>query len=181
MKQTIRDNVPTLLEGKGFMVKVERLSNEEHKSKLCSLFWHEYEQNLFTNKVAQLQVHYAEMLEVIRTLMVMSKTNVKEFDFDENQAVQWYKNSTSQKQKLEQARMDMLEKFSELLKCETEAIRDQLKDLLISFKHLVDAHGISFAEVEKTRREIYKKLGGYNTKTYLAGVAKPYADEYEGY
>lgn len=175
MKQSIRDNVAELLEAKGFNVKLEWLDTDEHKIKLCSLFWQEFKITLSPDKASQLQVHYAEMLEVIRTLMVMSRSSVKEFDFDENQAVQWYKNTTSSNERLAKSRIDMLQKFNELLNCKTEAVKDQLKDVLTSFKQLVEAHGFTFAQIEKTRRTIYKKLGGYNKKTYLAGVSKPSA------
>lgn len=172
VKQLVRNDTAIALKNLGLDVKGKILEGEEHKNELCSLFWQEYKDTLNTSSIKELLVHYADMLEVIRTLMVMSKTNVKDFDLGKNPAMQWYKKSSPNNDKLFDARLDILQKFSELLTIKTEAIKDQLNDILMSFKSLVEAHGLTFAQVEKTRRTMFKKLGGFNQGTYLMGVSK---------
>ena len=74
--------------------------------------------------------------------------------------------------RLKMARVDLLQKFYEFLSLKTEAVKDQLKDMLNSFKQLVDAHKISFAKVEQVRRQISKKLGGFSKGVYIESVLK---------
>jgi predicted house-cleaning noncanonical NTP pyrophosphatase (MazG superfamily) len=124
------------------------------------------------DKPQQLQVHYADMLEVVRTLIVATKTNINNIDVQTNQTVDWYKNASPSKQKLTIARIDLLQKFDELLKMKTEAIKDQLLDMLESFKQLLVAHKLSFVQVEQTRRTMYKRLGGFSKGVYLESVSK---------
>ena len=112
-------------------------------------------------KTKQLTVHYAEMLEVIRTLMVKSKTDIKKVNFNQNQSLEWYKNNSPDKGKLNNARINLLQRVDEFLALKTEAVRDQLMDMIQSFKDLVESHKIPFVQVEKFRRKVYEKFGGY--------------------
>jgi len=65
-----------------------------------------------------------------------------------------------------------LQKFDELLRTNTEAVKDQLGDLLISLKQLVEVNNLSFAKIEEIRRETFKKFGGFGEGFYLEGVSK---------
>jgi len=170
----IRDNVGGLLKEQGYQeVKGKKLKGEEYKKELYSLFLQEYKETLNTDKKGYLTVHYAEMLEVIRTLMVATKTDIKQFAIDKDRHVlDWYKRVSPSKHRLVEARIDLLQKFYELLPMKTEAIKDQLGDMLVSFKNVVESHEISFAEIEKQRREMYKRLGGYGQGVYLVSVSK---------
>ena len=137
------NNSIKLLETKGNLkIEGKELKGKELKNKLCSLFLSEYKETLTKDDVNQLSVHYAEMLEVIRTLMIASKTDIKEGNLQQNQPINWYKSNTLSKNRLKMARVDLLQKFYEFLSLKTEAVKDQLKDMLNSFKQLVDAHKI---------------------------------------
>lgn len=169
----VRDNVASLLKSQGYKkIEGKKLKGKKYKEELYSLFWQEYKETLSEDKSNRVQVNYADMLEVIRTLMISAKINLKDMDFDKNQPLQWYENNSPSKQKLLKARMDLLQKFDELLQCKTEAVKDQLKDVLYSFKQLIEAHQYSFVQVEEVRRTMFKKLGGYNKGIYLVNVSK---------
>ena len=169
----VRDNVAGLLKHQGYQeVKGRKLKGKKYKAELYSLFLQEYKETLDKDKPQQLQVHYADMLEVVRTLMVATKTNIKDIDFAKSQPIDWYQKISPSKQKLANARLDLLLKFDELLQMKTEAIRDQLGDILKSFKQLVETHGLQFAQVEQVRRVMYKRLGGFNQGIYLESVSK---------
>ena len=172
----VRDNVASLLKEQGYQeVKGKKLSGKEYRNELYSLFLQEYKETLTESQRNKLQVHYAEMLEVVRTLMVLTKADVKQFKIDnDQQIIDWYKQLSpiKAKQKLVDARIDLLQKFYELLPMETEAIKDQLGDMLISFKQLVEANEFSFSQIEEMRRDIYKRLGGFGQGVYLVGVSK---------
>lgn len=167
----IRENAVKLLEKSGLSLECEKLKGDEFKHKLCSLFLAEYKQTLTSDKPENLQVHYAEMLEVIRTLMVKTKTNIKEINFNQNQPLDWYSNHSPNKDKLNLARKSLLENFYELLSIKTEAVKDQLGDMIKSFKQLIEAHNISFVQVEQIRRTILEKLGGFKGD-YLVSVTR---------
>ncbi len=167
----VRDNVPQALKSQGYQeISGRRLKGKEFKDKLCSLFLTDYKQTLTSDKPQQLQVHYADMLEIVRTLMIMTKTNMKQIDFDKNQALSWYVKTSPSKQKLKLARIDLLQKYDELLLMKTEAVRDQLGDILKSFKQLVETHGLSFDKIEEIRRVMFQNLGGYKG-IYLESVS----------
>lgn len=172
----VRDNVASLLKKQGFQeVKGKKLKGAEYKKELYSLFLQEYKETLTEQHLGRLQIHFAEMLEVIRTLMVATNTDLKQFKIDKDQQIiDWYKqlSPTKKEQKLINARIDLLEKFYELLPMETEAVKDQLGDMLMSFKNLVELNEFSFAEIEEQRREIYKRLGGFGQGAYLVSVSK---------
>ena len=93
--------------------------------------------------------------------MVKSKTDIKKVNFNQNQSLDWYKNNSPVKEKLNNARIDLLQKVDEFLALKTEAVKDQLIDMIQSFKDLVESHNIPFANVEKFRRKVNEKLGGY--------------------
>ena len=169
----VRDNVAGILKNQGYQeIKGTKLKGKKYKDELYLLFFTEYKETLDKDNPQQLQVHYADMLEVVRTLMVASKTNIKAAAMSKNQSIDWYKKASPSKEKLMEARIDLLQKFDELLKMRTEAIRDQLVDMLDSFKQLVEAHQISFAQVEQVRRDMYQRLGGYNKGVYLQSVSR---------
>ncbi|MBQ7797953.1 MAG: hypothetical protein IJ371_02395 [Clostridia bacterium] len=169
----VRDNVTEILKTQGYKeIKGKKLKGEKYKAKLYSLFLQEYKETLNTDEIAELHVHYADMLEVIRTLMITTKTNIKEIDFEKGQPMEWYQRTLSFKSKLNTARIDLLQKFDELLQIKTEAVKDQLGDILHSFRQLVEANNISFIDVEKVRRIMFKKLGGFSQGVYLVSVSQ---------
>lgn len=170
----VRDNVTGLLKSQGYEeIKGKNLKGKKYKAELYSLFLQEYKESLNdNNNLNQQQLHYVEMLEVVRTLMVASKTNIKDVGGKENPTMQWYKKADPSQQRLKKARLDLLQKFYELLQMKTEAIKDQLGDIFTSFKELIEANNLSFAQVEQARRVMYKKLGGFSKGTYLVSVSK---------
>ncbi len=167
----VRDNVAKQLSEK-YLLDGEKLNGKKHDIKLCSLFLAEYKETLKTNKTQKLTVHYAEMLEIIRTLMVRTKTNIKDTSVAKNQPIEWYQENSPSKQKLEIARINLLQRFGEFLTLKTEAAKDQLLEIFKEFKNLVEKHNISFVNIEQTRREMYKRLGGYSKGLYLVSVSE---------
>ncbi len=168
----VRDGVTDKLQSQGFKTEFKKLKGEKYKNALYSLFLVEYKETFNKDLVSQLKVHYAEMLEIIRTLMVVTKTKIQDININKNQHIQWYQNSSPAKEKLINSRIDLLQKFDELLLCKTEATKDQLEDILSSFNQLVLAHKLSFVQVEQLRRTMFNKLGGYSKGVYLISVAK---------
>ena len=155
-KETLANLKKQGIKGNGKMLKGDKLKHALH-----SLFFRRYKENLTNSNKKNIQLNYADMLEVIRTLIIKSKADINEFNINENQTLQWYKSASPSKKKLLQARIDLLQKFDELLGMETEAEKDQVKDVFNSFKNLVEEHGFSFASIEQTRRMLNEKLGGY--------------------
>jgi len=111
----VRDNVSELLQEQGFnKINQTKIKGKKYKAELYSLFLAEYKETLEKDKSAQLQIHYAEMLEVVRTLMIASKTDINDITTDNNQTMEWYKKASPSKRKLGEARIDLLQKFYEL-------------------------------------------------------------------
>ena len=80
----VHDNVTDILKDQGYdKLQGKKLKGKKYKAELYSLFFHEYKETLRKDKPQQLQVHYAEMLEVIRTLMMATKTNIKDVDLSD--------------------------------------------------------------------------------------------------
>ena len=171
MRRLVRKKTLEKLYAEGYHGEIEKKKGKQFKFELCSLFLAEYKETLYINKPNQLKVHYADMLEIIRTLMVASKINIKEVVVSQNQPMEWYRDNSPSKQKLKEARIDLLQKFDEFLQMKTEAVRDQLKDMFESFKRLVADHKLSFVQIEQTRRVMFEKLGGFQGD-YLKSVSK---------
>ena len=171
IKSVVRDNALDKLKRVYQKVEGRYLKGEERKTKLCSLFLSKYKETLNAENSQQLQVIYADMLEIVRTLMVITQTNVREIDFTANQSLDWYAKVSPSKQQLKTARIDLLQKFNELLTMKTEAIKDQLADMLKTFKQLIEAHKLSFAKIEEIRRAMFANLGGYSKGVYLESVS----------
>jgi len=167
----VRDNVAGLLKSKGFAIKGKNLKGEQYTAGLYSLFLRDFK-GTFDANLRLLQIYYADMLEVIRTLMINNGVNIKGLKGGESQPVHWYKNLAASDQKLQTARTDLLEKFYELLQVKTEAIKDQLNDIFNSFKRVLEANNISFVQIEKVRRAQFDRLGGFNKGVYLEGVSR---------
>jgi len=167
----VRSKVPGLLEDQGYQLKGYKLEGEQYDLELYSLFWQSFNQSL-NAKQKQMEVCFADMMEIIKTLMIKNKVNPSQLKTDESQPIKWYKNLLPYKQKLANARTDFLQKFDELLRTNTEAVKDQLGDLLISLKQLVEVNNLSFAKIEEIRRETFKKFGGFGEGFYLEGVSK---------
>ena len=167
----VRDDVAGLLKDQGFELKGRKLKGEEFDFELFSLFWQNFKQSI-NGKVKQVKIGYAEMLEVVRTLMIRNKVNPSRLKVDESQPVRWYKNTLPQKEKLSNARADLLQRFDELLGLKTEAIKDQLNDLFNGVKQVIEADRFEFAEIERVRRDSYERLGGYTKGVYIEGVSK---------
>ena len=168
----VRNGVVDSLKASGYRTKSEQIRGDEYKVKLYCLFLQEYKETLQTDKEPHLYAHYADMLEVIKTLMIYNKVNINALNINQTGPMEWYKSFIPQWQKLADARMDLLQKFEELQSMKTEAIRDQLVDMFNSFKQLVEAHKLSFAQVNKVSMNRFKQLGGFNKGLYLVGVSE---------
>ncbi|MFQ6723795.1 MAG: hypothetical protein ACLRFE_00485 [Clostridia bacterium] len=149
------------------------VKGKELKAKLCSLFLSRYKQTLTEKQAKKLQVYYADMVEVIITLMEKTKAKFKNpFADKKQQALLWYKGISPSKTKLADVRIDLMQKFYEFILMETEAIKDQLNDIITSLYELVEAHGLEFAKVEQTRKIMRENLGGFSKGVYLESVSK---------
>lgn len=174
IKELGRDKATELYKAQGYLyIKGKILKGKELNDKLCSLFWSKFKQTLSEDNVQKLQVCYAEMMESVTTLMAKTKTQFKNHLADKNQqALQWYKGISPAKTRLKEARVDLMQKFYELTQLKTEAVRDQLNELLASLHNVITEHGLKFANVEKTRKIMQEKLGGYSKGIYLESVSR---------
>lgn len=169
IRELSRNNAAEMYYG----VKGKRLKGKEYKVQLYSLFLSRYKQTLENNKPQKLQVAYADMVEVITTLMTITKTKFKNNLSDKKQqALDWYKNLSPSKTRLQEARVDLIQKFYELIPMRTEAVRDQLNEILVSLRNLVEEHELSFANVEQLRKRMREKLGGFDKGIYIESVSK---------
>ena len=168
-----RNNAAEMYKAQGYGVKGKKLKGKEYKVQLYSLFLSRYKQTLENDKPQKLQVTYADMVEVVTTLMTITKTKFKNNLSDKKQqALDWYKNLSPSKSKLHEARTDLIQKFYELIPMRTEAVKDQLNDMLVSLRNLVETHELSFAKVEEMRKTMREKLGGFDKGIYIESVSK---------
>ena len=165
----VRNNVGPSLQKQGFTVQGKILKGEQLQGELYSLFWDEFNKTLDADD-KRLTVHYAEMLEVVKALIVINKANIKA---DVNKPLKWYKGFASKDKQLAGARTDLLQRYYELLSIKNkEVLKDQLNEVLEAYKDLVDAHNLDFAKIEQVRQEIWKKLGGYTKGVYIKTISK---------
>ena len=130
----------------------------------------EYKEALAKPYLEHSQVHYANMLEVVRTLRMFNNAN--SVGIEEQQAFEWYNGFTPKLQKLKEARMDLLVKYYELLNIQNdEVMQIQLAELTNSFKNLVLASGLEPINIEKLRKNQLIQLGGFNG-VYLEKVSR---------
>lgn len=117
---------------------------------------------------SQRQVCYAEMLEVIRKLIISSDTKVSDVGkCAESQPISWYKQTISKEQAEFNSTVELLERFSELMAVESqEVFRDVVKELFVSFRGMVKSSGYSLKEIEMIRRE--QQQGVSSSTTALA-------------
>ena len=168
-----RNNAAEVYKERGYGVKGKKLKGKEYKVQLYSLFLSRYKQTLESDKPEKLQVSYADMVEVVTTLMMLTKTKFKNCLADKKQqALDWYKNLSPSKTRLQEARVDLIQKFYELIPMRTEAVKDQLNDMLVSLRNLVESHELSFAKVEEKRKMMREKLGGFDKGVYIESVSK---------
>ena len=173
VKELSRNKAAEMYKAQGFAVKGKVLKGKEYKKQLYSLFLTRYKETLSNDKPQKLQVSYADMAEVITTLMAATKTKFKNNLTDKKQqAINWYKNLSPSKNKLAEARVDLIQKFYELIPMRTEAVKDQLNEMLISLCNLVETHELSFAKVEEMRKTMREKLGGFDKGVYIESVSK---------
>lgn len=166
----VRSKVPEMLKEKGYKLKGRKLDSATYKAKLHKLFLHEYKETLSKTNLTYTQVHYADMLEVIRTLRIQNQAKV--CNVEELQFMEWYESFTPHLQKLKESRTDLLAKFYELLGIKNEEVaQDQLTELTNSFKKLVLASGLEPAQIERLRKDRLAKLGGFNG-VYLEKVSR---------
>ena len=166
----IRDNAAEQLKQQGYQLKGKILKGEKYKKELYSLFFEDFKECLNETDKNRLTVLYAEMLEALRALMINAKMKINQIGNKASQPLQWYNDFLPDDKRLAGARIDLLEKFYEVMQSKTEAVKDQLGDTFVSFKDVVDAHGLSFAKVEEIRRSNYERYGGFNKGVYLEEV-----------
>lgn len=156
----------------GFAVDSKMLKGKEYKKELYSLFFSRCKQTMQCDQSQKLQVYYADMVEVVTTLMSLTKTKFKNTLNDiKQQALLWYKSLSPSKNGLQEARVDLIQKFYELIPMKTEAVREQLNEILVSLRNLVEKHELSFADVEQLRKEMRKEMGGFSG-LYINTVVK---------
>lgn len=116
---------------------------------------------------SQQRVCYAEMLEIIRKLIISCNIEISEVSkCAESQPISWYKQTISKEQAVMNSQKELLERFGELIEVESqEVFRDVVKELFVSFRGMVKSSGYSFKEVEMTRRE---QRQGVSSTTALA-------------
>ena len=165
----VRDNVANILKDKGYAIKGRKLQDEEYISKMYSLFWQEFNDSLNTS-AKTIQLRYVEMLEIIRALMLKNGVKLSSAKDNTAQAVVWYSKLVNDDKKVKDTTSSFVQRFYELLSVKTEAIKDQLIDLFNSFKQMVEANNIDFAQVETKRRLQFDRFGGFNKGIYLEGV-----------
>lgn len=114
----------------------------------------------------QQKVYYAEMLEVIRKLIISCDMNVSEVGkCAESQPISWYKRTVSGEQAVLNSQRELLERFAELMSVESpEVYGDLIEEVFVAFRGLVKASNLTLKSVEMTRREIQ----GVSSKTGLA-------------
>jgi len=167
----VRDKIPDLLKSQGYRLKGQNLDEEQYTFELYSLFWQSFKQTLNSSKW-KAQIYFADMLEIVRTLMIKNKLNPRKVKADENQAIKWYKNLLPYNQKLYNARTDFLKRFYELLQSNTESIKDQLSDMFNSLKQLVESSDFNFKKIEEVRRKTFEKYGGFSNPYRLDKVSQ---------
>lgn len=175
IKELSRDNVVGLYKAQGYAhIEGKILKGKELKDKLCSLFFTRFKQTLSEENVPKLQVYYADMMEVVTTLMAKTRTQFKNPLADKRQqALQWYKGLSPSKMGLKEARIDLMQRFYEFTGMKTEAVRDLLNEMLASLYDVVSHHqGLEFANVEKTRKIVREKLGGFSKGVYIESVSQ---------
>ena len=170
----IRDNVSNLLEQKGYQVDAIKLKGDKYKYELYSLFLQEFKASEKHENKEKVKICYADMFDILYALMKYNKGSEKELtSFDEQQPLTWYKKMLPSKLKMQLTRMNLLEKYNELLELHNnEVIKDQLKELFNGLKDLVEANKLSLKEVEKIRQQKLEKQGGFSKGIYLQGVSK---------
>ena len=85
VKELSRNNAVEMYKSQGFSVKGRIVKGKEYKAQLYSLFLSRYRETLEVDKPQKLQVCYADMAEVVRTLMVITKTKLKNNTVDKKQ------------------------------------------------------------------------------------------------
>ena len=168
--QLIRDKAAGQLKQQGYEIKGKILKGEKYKKELYSLFFDDFKECINETDKNRLKVLYAEMLEALRALMINAKIKINQISNKLSQPLQWYNDFLPNKKRLADARIDLLQKFDEVMQSKTEAVKDQLGDAFTSFKGVVEAQGLSFAKVEEIRRENYERHGGFNKGVYLEEV-----------
>jgi galactose-1-phosphate uridylyltransferase len=173
IKELSRDNVAEAYVAQGYpLVKGKILKGKELMAKSCSLFLARFKQTLQEDNVQKLQVYYADMMEDLINLMSKSRTQFKNPYEDKNkQALQWYKKLSPAKSGLKEARIDLMQKFYEFTGMKTEAVRDQLNELLASLANVMEQQGLEVSKVETTRKSMRAKLGGFDKGVYIDSVS----------
>lgn len=186
IKELSRNDAVEMYKKQGYGVKGKKLKGKEYKAKLYSTFLSRYKQTLECENPQKLVVAYADMLEVLQSLMKATKTKFKNnITNPKYQAMQWYKKLApiSSKQKLENARIDLMQKFYELIPMRTEAVKDHLNEMVESLYDLVESHKlsferkadrekVSFASVNTMNKMMCEKLGGFDKGIYIESVSK---------
>lgn len=165
----VRSKVPQMLQEKGYKVQCVKLDSATFKLKLHELFLHEYKEALSKSNLRYVQAHYADMLEIIRTLRIQNQAkacNVEDLKF-----IEWYDSFTPEMRRLKECRTDLLVKFYELLGVEdSEVVQEQLTELTNSFKKLIVASGLQASQIEELRKKRLAELGGFGV--YLGKVSR---------
>ena len=180
----VRDNITGLLENKGFSVNSERLDTNRFKINLYSLFLLQIKESKELNtddekSKQKLQEIYADMLEIIKTIAKVEKISAKDISLEKSpKPIDWYKKLMPKSLRLKIAQTDLLNQFDEFLVIKNQEVKtSQLQEIVTDFKNVLNAQEISFNQVELTRRDMFKKFGGYSQGVYIKGYSKSAAKQ----
>ena len=113
-----RNRAVEVYKTQGYGVKGRIIKGKEYKVQLYSLFWARFKQTLDCDNPQKLVVLYADMLEVLQSLMKHTKTKFKNNLADPKyQAMQWYKDLSplDTAERLKGLRIDLMQKFQDLM------------------------------------------------------------------
>lgn len=174
----VRNRVSGLLENKGFKVTTKKLDDEQREKGLYSLFLREFKECEAELDVKKVQVHHADMLEVVQTLSSVD-IKVEDLKNNRNQAMKWYQKLMSAKERIMQARTNLLLKYDELLRIKNNEVRqEQLKEVFVALKDWIEERGFDFSKAIVLQKERLKKLGGFSQGIYLEEVERANKIEY---
>lgn len=98
---------------------------------------------------------YAELLEVIRNLIISCNVRVSEVGkCAESQPITWYKQMIPKEQAILNSKIELMQRFSEFINAKSQEVKvDIVKELFVSFRGLLNASGLKFNQIEQLRRE----------------------------
>lgn len=100
------------------------------------------------------QQNYAELLEVIRKLIISCNVKVSEVGkCAESQSITWYKKMLPKERAILNSKIELMKRFEEFINAKSQEVKgDILKEIFVSFRGLLNASGLKFDQIEQLRR-----------------------------